>query len=270
MDIFERTSPLRRSERPAVRGFSLTELLVAMAIMLALASLATAAISAASSSQKKLRTKTLIGKLNAIVASQYEEYAGRDVDAASGTLRGQALRAIAQGDLPDDWSIVNTLAGKSATDLSPHQLAYVAVWNSIANKQAVMQSNAGAECLFMIVMQGGIADCLDCRGLRVDIGDQDGDGVPEFLDAWGSPIQFVLWPSDLQLPAGSGKRFFSTILPFDAIVPAIDDSVGGLMRPLIVSAGPNRAFGLTSTAAPQAGINDCVDNITNFDDEAKR
>lgn len=270
MHIFERSSLQRRPGQSAVGGFSLTELLVAMAIMLVLASLASAAISAAASSQKKLRTKTLIGKLNAIVASQYEEYAGRDVDAASGSLRGQALRAIAQGDLPDDWTIVSTLAAKPATDLTPHQLAYVAVWNSIANKQSVMQSNAGAECLFMVVMQGGIADCLDCRGLRIDIGDQDGDGMPEFLDAWGSPIRLILWPSDLQLPPGSGKRFFSTILPFDATVPAIDDSVGGLMRPLIVSAGPDRAFGLAATAAPQTGVSDNADNITNFDDEAKR
>lgn len=270
MHIFERSSLQRRPGQSAVGGFSLTELLVAMAIMLVLASLASAAISAAASSQKKLRTKTLIGKLNAIVASQYEQYAGRDVDAASGTLRGQALRAIAQGDLPDDWTIVNTLAGKPVAELTPHQLAYVAVWNSIANKQAVMQSNAGAECLFMIVMQGGIADCLDCRGLRIDIGDQDGDGLPEFLDAWGNPIGFILWPSKLQLPSGSSKQFFSTILPFDAAVPTIDDSVGGLMRPLIVSAGPDRAFGLTSTAAPQTGVNDYADNITNFDDEAKR
>ena len=170
----------------------------------------------------------------------------------------------------DTRCIVSTLAAKPAADLTPHQLAYVAVWNSIANKQAVMQSHAGAECLFMIVMQGGIADCLDCRGLRIDIGDQDGDGMPEFLDAWGSPIRLILWPSDLQLPPGSGKRFFSTIPPFDATVPTIDDSVGGLMRPLIVSPGPDRAFGLTATTAPQSGVSDYADNITNFDDEAKR
>ena len=241
-----------------------------MAIVLVLAAMASAAISAASSSQKKLRTKALIAKINAIVAAQFAQYAGRDVDASSGIVRGQLLRATAQADLPDDWSIVATLAGKSATDLTPYQIAYVAVWNSIANKPAVMQANAAAECLFMIVMQGGIADCLDCRGLRLDIGDQDGDGMPEFLDAWGSPIRLILWPSKLQLPSGSGKLFFSTILPFDATVPTIDDAVGGLMRPLIVSAGTDRAFGLTTTAGPQAGSNEYADNITNFDDEAKR
>jgi hypothetical protein len=42
------------------------------------------------------------------------------------------------------------------------------------------------------------------------------------------------------------------------------------MRPLIVSPGPDRAFGLTATTAPQTGVSECADNITNFDDEAKR
>ena len=270
MTIFERSTLQRRPGQSAVRGFSLTELLVVMAIVLVLSSMAGAAISAASSSQKKLRTKTLIAKLDAIVAAHFAKYGNQRVDAASGTARAQALRALAQGDLPDDWSIVSSLAAKPTAELTAHQLAYVAVWNAIANKSAVMQSNAGAECLFMIVMQGGIADCLDCRGLRIEIGDQDGDGMPEFLDAWGSPLRLILWPSDLQLPPGSGKRFFSTVLPFDAYVPTIDDSVGGLMRPLIVSAGPDRAYGLTSTAAALSGSTEHVDNITTFDDEAKR
>jgi prepilin-type N-terminal cleavage/methylation domain-containing protein len=270
MEIFERSSPYRRPVRPTVRGFSLTELLVVMAIVLVLSSMAGAAISAASSSQKKLRTKALVGKLHAIVAAHYAKYGTQRVEAASGSLRGQALRAIAQGDLPDDWTIVSGLATKSSADLTPHQLAYAAVWNATANKQAVTQSNSGAECLFMIVMQGGIADCLDCRGLRIEIGDQDGDGMPEFLDAWGSPLRLILWPSDLQLPPGSGKRFFSTVLPFDAFVPTIDDSIGGLMRPLIVSAGPDRLDGLTSTAAAVPGGTEHLDNITSFDDEAKR
>jgi len=270
MRIFECLPPRRGPERRSAKGFTLTELLVVMAIVLVLSSMAGAAISAASSSQKRLRTKTLIGKLDAIVAAHFAKYGHQRVEAASGTARAQALRAIAEGDLPDDWSDVVALAAKSEQDLSAHQKTYVAVWNAIADKQAVMQSNAGAECLFMIVMQGGIADCLDCRGLRMEIGDQDLDGMPEFLDAWGSPLRFILWPSDLKLPPGSGKRFFSTVLPFDAYVPTIDDSVGGLMRPLIVSAGPDREYGLTSTAAALPGGAEHVDNITTFDDEAKR
>jgi prepilin-type N-terminal cleavage/methylation domain-containing protein len=271
MPIFERLSPFRRPRGLSVRGFSLTELLVVVAIVLMLTSLAGAAISAASSSQKKFRTKTLISKLDSIVGAQYAEYGSRTIGGAAGSDRGALLRAMAQGDLPDSWAIVTDLAKKTAADLTPHQRAYVAVWpSSASDQQRVMAANAGAECLFMIVMQGGIADCLDCRGLQAEIGDQDGDGMPEFLDAWGTPVGFVLWPSGLRLPADSGTPFFASTLPFEPIVPSVTDAKGGLMRPLVFSAGPDREYGIDAQASPLPGASAHTDNLTNFDEEAKR
>jgi prepilin-type N-terminal cleavage/methylation domain-containing protein len=270
MPIFERLSSLRRPTGLSRRGFSLTELLVVVAIVLMLTSLAGAAISAASSSQKKFRTKTLISKLDSIVGAQYADYGSRTIGGAAGSDRGTLLRAMAQGDLPDSWAIVSDLATANTADLTPHQRTYVAVWSSIGDQQRVMATNAGAECLFMIVMQGGIADCLDCRGLQAEIGDQDGDGMPEFLDAWGTPVGFVLWPSGLRLPADSGTSFFASTLPFEPIVPSVNDAKGGLMRPLVFSAGPDREYGIDAQARPLPGASAHTDNLTNFDEEAKR
>lgn len=107
--------------------------------------------------------------------------------------------------------------------------------------------------------------------------------MPEFWDAWGNPIAFILWPAALELPAGIGARFFSQTAPFSSGVS------GRLMRPLTYSAGPDGDYGydrggdvsylnstncgdpsiepMKSCGAPSAGA---VDNITNFDDEAKR
>lgn len=271
-----RTFLVRVEPRTAVpaSGFSLTELLVAVSVILMLMALLAAAISSAKSSHRHLATESLITKLDGIIGAQYASYANLNVDASSAGGRGESLRAIARGDLPDDWTIVAELAGKLATDpatkLTPAQRAYTAIWNAVENKPLVMQSHSSAECLFMIVMQGGIADCLDCRGLRSEIGDVDGDEMPEFLDAWGSPIEFVLWPSGLELPAGEGKRFFSKELPFDAVLPEPGEAAGGLMRPLIVSAGPDRESGLGSDASPLTASTAHLDNLTNFDQEATR
>lgn len=270
MEIFERLTPSRRAGKPTVRGFSLTELLVVAAIIVVLASLAGSAVSAASSSQKKFRTQALISRLSSIVSAQFSDYGGRNLGSSSANERGALLRAVAQRDLPDTWAIVRDLADDDPAALSPHQRAYVAVWKSIGNQDQVVAANASAECLFMIVMQGGIADCLDCRGLSIDVGDQDGDNMPEFLDAWGTPIAFVLWPSGLELPAGSGRQFFSTVLPFEPFVPTVHDPKGGLMRPLIVSAGPDKDYGIDPQARPLAGSSAHADNLTNFDEEAKR
>ena len=59
-----------------------------------------------------------------------------------------------------------------------------------------------AECLYMIVTMAGGADARD-QFNDSEIGDADGDTLPEFHDAWGNPILFFRWApalteSDLQ------------------------------------------------------------------------
>lgn len=264
-------------------GFTLPELLVTVTIIVTLASLAAAAVSQASGSQKKLKTRSLIAKIDAIVASQYASYAGRNVAAATNTTRGQLLREMAKGDLPDDWSVVQGLAARAAEEartgvavrdsqLTSRQRAYVAIWNSIPEqtRQGVAAEHSGAECLFLAVMHGGLSACLDCDALRIDVGDADGDSMPEFLDSWGNPIGFILQPKNLRLPAGSRENFFSSALPFDPVVATALDAKGGLIRPLIVSAGADGGFGLARDAAPVAGSTEPADNLTNFDEEARQ
>ena len=53
----------------------------------------------------------------------------------------------------------------------------------------------GAECLYLIVAstRDGDTNALDWFS-KTEIGDVDGDGMNEILDAWGQPIEFVRWP----------------------------------------------------------------------------
>ena len=270
MSFFERFSLARPTTAHAAcrLAFSLVEVLVTVAIILTLASMTMAAVSVANGSGKKVRTRTVIAKIDAIIMAQYESYAGRSVAATSDAARGEALRTLAKGDLPDTWSTVATLAAKSESELTPHQRAYVAVWKSVDQAQVVV-SNASPECLFLAVMHGGLADCLDCDSLRIEVGDTDNDGMPEFLDAWNHPIAFVHAPSGLRLPFNSNANFFSSALPFDPVVATSLGAKGGLMRPLIVSAGTDGALGLGADASQIPGSNESRDNLTNFDEEAK-
>lgn len=266
------------------RAFTLVELLVVVTIILVLMGLIGAAVSGARGSQKKLATQGLIAKLDGVIQQQFATYAGRDVVAASPAARAVELRRQVTGDLPDRWVDVKYMADNAAKFTSPHQQTYIAVWNSMTTKPTA--DYAGAECLFMIVMRGGIANCLDCGDLAgSSIGDKDEDGAFEFWDAWGNPIGYILWPGDLQLPADSGTKFFSASPPF------APGATGRTLRPLIYSAGADGEYGFerngetgnltadasscgnpavapTSTsAAPLAGASD---NLTNFDAEAKQ
>jgi prepilin-type N-terminal cleavage/methylation domain-containing protein len=299
------------SERFARGGFTLIELLVATAIIAMLLALVGAAVSATRSNQKIENTRRLIAKIDAILSEQLSRYDSMNVDVSAapsvqtrGAFRAWSIRRnYISGDLPDRWSDVEYMAGGTWNANTAAQRTYAGIWADAAI--APSPAFAGAECLFMIVMMGGIADCLDCGDLKTaDIGDVDGDGFNEFLDDWGNPIGFILWPCGVELPAGTGQKFFSgsrqLVDPFSGYP---SPTLG--MKPLIYSPGPDGEYGFdrrdeTCTLSAQPGSNalfgpgtDCGnhlsatfmnsgglslvdgidvrgDNITNLDEEAKR
>jgi prepilin-type N-terminal cleavage/methylation domain-containing protein len=302
----------------APRAFTLTELLVVISIVLVLMGLLSAAVAGARGSAKRLSTKTFIDKLDAVIQEQYARYDSIAVPLASipasiaNKAAGRAWfirRNYITGDLPDRWSDVEFMTAQSGTAgqfpldrISGSQRAYIGFWNSLNPKPTAQYQ--GAECLFMIINVGGIADCLDCGDLRgAARGDKDRDGAPEFWDEWSNPIGYLLWPAALELPIGT--RFFSapdapvgSVRQLSVPFPATGSPPPGLgMRPLVYSAGPDGEYGFETnntlrnldTGDVPSGLNcgDCTksptstyggrasdpdyraDNITNFDDEAK-
>ncbi len=279
------------------RGFSLTELLVVMSIIALLAALAGAAVSAARTSSKKQQTLQTIAKLDALVRQQFTSYSSRGIPTPSQpVLQATKMTAsqyrawyirrnIIAGDLPDRWSDIAVLATGTASvtasgtvrlPITASQRTYAAVVRESLKKRGdtnptaseiVAEANrlgtrySGAECLFLIIMQGGFADCVDCGELKSSPrGDRDGDGAFEFWDAWGNPIGFLLWPAAVELPAGRGVEFFAVSGPRGLTPPFEDKNCDGLlgsdedmnqnqvldratpscgMVPLIYSAGPD-------------------------------
>jgi prepilin-type N-terminal cleavage/methylation domain-containing protein len=271
------------------QAFSLVELLVAIAIILILMAMMGAAVSAARGAQKKQATQALIAKLDTIMQRQWESYSARhvsterlkeapgvaDIQDKAAARAWYLRRNIITADLPDRWTDVKFLSEHTdflnpspsgpilfpQSHLTAAQRAYIGIWRNFtsAQQQTVGTTFAGAECLFMIIMQGGVANCLECAGLKTaDIGDKDGDGAPEFHDAWGNPIGYILWPAAVQLPAAEGTAFFSgsralyppianaswssqPITNSDGVVITLSPTLG--MKPLIYSAGPDGEYG---------------------------
>jgi prepilin-type N-terminal cleavage/methylation domain-containing protein len=268
------------------RGFTLVELLVVVSIILVLMSMLAAGMIGARGSQKKQATQLLIARIDRVIQQQYVSCASRTVSSATSSAnRAEQLRRLVSAEMPDNWKDVALMASGSANvPLTSPQRAYIG-YRSALNPS---DSFSDAECLFMIVMVGGVADCLDCGDLaNAQIGDKDGDRASEFLDEWGQPIRYVLWPAGFELPPGSG-RFFSATAPFSAGAPAA--AKGGTMRPLIFSGGPDQTNAIlvngdgnlgagmacgdpaNSTVATFGGLDTGGsdarrDNITNFDTE---
>jgi len=255
---------------PGRAAFTLVELLVVVSIILLLMGLIGSAVSAARGSQRVQATQALIAKIDRVVQQHYSSYASRVVSGATtAAARGNTLRLLATHELPDSWATVrNIISGTSTTGvpLTAPQAAYAGVLTT-STAATVSDQYADAECLFMIVMMGGVADCLDCDALATSQkGDTDNDGAFEFLDAWKQPIRYVLWPSALQLPPSSGTSFFSSTQPFTGGTSA--PAKGGTMRPLIFSGGPQQPF--LPPVISNNGSDVRAGAITNFDAEARK
>lgn len=273
------------------RGFTLIELLVTISVVVILLALFGGAVSAARSSAAQQRTQATIELIDEIVRRHYETCESRQLPSnLTAAQRGAALRRQVTADMPDTWADVQALRGSSEFNLPRHR-GYVAAYDAMATRLTPQFEDA--ECLFMILMQGGISDCVACTALSTARkGDKDNDGAPELWDDWGEPIRFVLWPGGFEQPPGSGKKFFTPTPPFEG-----DGTTSGrVMRPLIFSAGPDKKGATAMTQGSNLGMaSNCGnptaapvntfggfgpdpsdprdnrgDNVTNFDREVPR
>lgn len=108
----------------------------------------------------------------------------------------------------------------------------------------------GSECLYLILSSTFVGGAPAIQSIpATSIGDTDGDGMPEILDGWGRPIEFIRWPSGYQL--ADSERSIDLSLPddfdlfrtdFGFTVAAIDPPWS--LRPLVVSGGGDGEIGL--------------------------
>jgi prepilin-type N-terminal cleavage/methylation domain-containing protein len=218
-------------------GFTLTELLITVAIIGIMATMVLFAMFNAQEAAKVHKTRALIAKLNDIVMRRYDEFRTRRApidtthpfvvsdSTASAVLANPVLLARARVDvmrdlmrleLPDRWSDieddpvtpfewpstpVDTRIKRPA--ISEAYLARVQAARA-ANQDLPTTENQGAECLYLIVMATLAEEGSTETFKPDDIADTDGDGFPEFVDAWKRPIEFIRWApaylSDLQTP----------------------------------------------------------------------
>ncbi len=217
------------------RGFTLVELLITISIIGIMATMVLFAMFQAQETAKVHKTRALITKLDAIIMRRYDDFRTRRVPVQftgaemnnpklMAKMRLDCLRDMMRMEMPDRWSDILDGPVTPLNRTPPDKIqrpassvAYLARYNAIVGNTtwpvtatppltaSQIIENQGAECLYMIVMEC-LAQEGDSRDVfkATDIGDVDGDGFPEFVDAWGSPIEFIRWApgylSDLQVP----------------------------------------------------------------------
>lgn len=224
--IFSQLNSTLRGRR---RGFTLTELLVTIAVFSILAGILLVGLNGAAQSVQKTRTRAIIKKLNLLVMEKWNTYQTRRPPStprqATQSFQGgmqprgmrdnraferlKAIRALQRLEMPQSFSDIpspgvdpqSALAEMGLAGVLPQLPALSRIYQrklaeALASAESMddLTRYQSAECLYLIVMYGVIdADGGRKRFGENDVGDTDGDGLKEFLDAWDNPISFLRW-----------------------------------------------------------------------------
>jgi prepilin-type N-terminal cleavage/methylation domain-containing protein len=268
-----------RIRKPARRrSFTLTEMLVSITIIVILASVTLYGMATVQTTAKIQRTKSQIARIHELIMEQWESYETRRVgppklppphDPTPAELRLDGLRETIRLELPDRVTDVIELDQNNQPQEDPENPGKPTpvVTASLQSRPALSRAyslravldwnfeNEAAECLYLILsrMQVGEANGLEFF-TESEIGDTDGDGMPEILDAWGRPIRFYRWPVGFQSEFNN-PQFDDPLNPRDRGLYQDDypGSGGFAVVPLIISAGPDGYLDIAGTPVDASG-----------------
>jgi prepilin-type N-terminal cleavage/methylation domain-containing protein len=150
----------------------------------------------------------VVSQVNAAFGSNPQQLGNAMAD-----IRVLALRELMKFEMPDRWSDIDLSRPSYATKPTGSRDQAAILLESVptiarayyrrydkAYQQAVLNGkesdvykNQRAECLYMVIMlMTGDGEARTMFAAQ-DIGDVDDDGLPEFLDGWGRPIEYFRW-----------------------------------------------------------------------------
>jgi len=299
---------LRITADTGQRAFTLVELLIVGAIIVILVALTLAAAKMSANSAKEAKTRATIQKIDTAIQQIFEGYEEKfraiqdKVDKEYKTLPEEErqkivahfIRDLMRMEMPQSWAEVENsdnpgnLLGPIPITLNGHTYTYPPgdpqpepsplleyYWQEYTRTHKAGKTPGRAALLFLIIQN------LNPEALEAfhgsEVADTDDDGLLEFVDAWGNPIQFLRWApafpgSDMQPDVlallcdpkynpktddddwwidGTDQRLLDAMAEAKANYPdPIDERenvIGWFLYPLIYSAGPDGKYGIYPT-----------------------
>lgn len=247
------------------RGFTVVELMIVISIIALLAAMAASALSNAAEQARAQRTRAIINKIDQLIMEKWDGFRTRSVPyrgvynenvKVRAQNRLNAIREIQRMELPERRSdVINItnpttleapVSGVATSSLLRAYFRKVYAWTG-GNPANWTEQYQGAECLYLILscMRDGDQSALEYFTAS-EIGDVDGDGMPEILDGWGRPIEFLRWAPGYTRESPVGTLTHQTIDasvapdPFDPM--KLEGAGNFALTPLIYSAGPDGEY----------------------------
>ncbi len=268
--------------KPLRGGYTLVELLVTTLIITLLASVALVGIAGAREIARENRTRAQIAYLKELLNPMYDAYLTRAIpvrlpfNAAGNQIPAARLRLVRElmrmempdrvtdvQDGPTTTFQVGTINRSTGAATAPQTLPPLssALFRSHQRRATAgwTPEFQGSECLYLIVssIRDGDQNGLDFF-LDKEIADTDGDGMPEILDAWGNPIEFLRWAPGHRSVVQKGdsvplaERDPDPFDPFKIDPRAKTADPTFALTPLIVSGGKSEEIGLILDTSPSS------------------
>ncbi len=140
---------------------------------------------------------------------------------------------------------------------------FVRIHQKIANSRHFLTNTFFNEELLYLIVEGtyiGGSSAIETFAAN-EIADTDGDGLFEFIDAWQNPIRWIRWPTGIGSvapfdPDPLNPSTSTGVDPFDPgqadigfdpaniVSSAYPFAPGYIPKPLVISPGPDRRFGI--------------------------
>jgi len=292
-----KNSARRLQKHSARAGFTLIELLLAVTIVSMLAAMITVGMSTLRRQAQIRRCEQQVKKIDELIQTRFNELINKPlplqapalpqlspnptpVELNLVTIRKQQImtcrRELLRMEMPDRITDVtdphfvfsDAFTNTSFSMLTPSSSSAfrrkATLNNTMGNTWT--EEHQGSECLYLIlsIMQDQDSNALDFL-FPSEIGDTDGDGMLEVLDAFGTPLGFLRWAPGISGRPGSTDSNFSGIQTTDYKEAPDWTDIGGAdpryldddlnnnstlnnnpfhLYPLICSAGPDDEFGM--------------------------
>ena len=230
----------------AQQGFTLIELLISISIVSLLATVLVAGMSTLQRQAQIRRAEQQVQKIDQLLMTRFQDLINKPLPIQFPSLgpnptpleisirKDQILfcrRELMRMELPDritDVTNVNYVFNDLSTN-TQYSMMTPGSTNAFRRK-AVLNANLGntwtedhqgSECLYLIlsIMQDQDANALDFL-FPSEIGDTDGDGMLEVLDAFGNPLGFLRWAPGISARSGVDGRWGT---------PNVDDNNDGII-----------------------------------------